>query len=547
MSLPRVRRLGKLLGTNDSREALHAGAQIYINFMSLTRRSGWLQGHISKQGARDADKAEQARLSLLTAAARHLTFTDLFKHGGGDESLLRGQAVPTRDISVVWAADLLRPHLGAIIDHHEDEDRATAWYDAQHMRLLQSGARFEKATGREWLLFFKEGARTTPALRRFDTDSSGIVTADQRKQALDAWQASYDATAIAFTKRTGTSYRVPAGQMPHEDDLLQLAQQDSIHSWRSFLSSYDATKSEAEKMATAAKLADAVASQASFVGRILALGPRIITDEWIDRAIVRYSDFLQLARDHPGKGPRALVPTLDIDLIWHVHMLSPLDYRDDCYELLGHLLSHDDQKDALELKDAFDATAERWHATHGTPYVWHGTCNEKGGLQRRQQQRQQKKKSDDSRSSSDASYSGCGSCGWGDELFHERLFHTNSEPEQIEEAYLFVSRGEGAEEGHGGLPLEATAFQEPEPWAVDAPRAPPPGADADGDGPSTQLMEDPWAPSASDAADSGSAGSTDSSWGWRSSSSSCDSHSLWGWGGDSSSDGGGCGGGCGGD
>ena len=553
--MPRVRRLGKLLGTNDSREALHMGAQIYINFMSLTRRSGWLQGHISKQAARDANKAEQARLSLLTAAARHLTFTDLFKNGARSEqgSLLRGgDAVPTRDISVVWAADLLRPQLGAITDHDEDEERATAWYDAQHMRLLQSGARFEKATGRKWSKLamlarpVEEGARTTPALRRFDTDSSGIVTADERKQALDVWQASYDATAIAFMQRTGTSYRVPAGQMPHEDDLLQLAHSDRNRSWMSFLSSYDLAEADAERMATAGKLADAVASQASFVGRILALGPRIVTDEWIDRAINRYSDFLQLARDHPGK---ALVPTLDIDLIWHVHMLSPLDYRDDCHEILGRLLSHDDQKGALELKHSFDATAERWHAAHGTPYVWHET-------RKPPQQQQPKKKEESDYIDRGGSYSGCGSCGWGDELFHDGLFHTTSEREEIKEAYQAGAETRESADGvqADDLLSEATALQEPEPWAVDAPRAP----GAEDDGTTTPLMEDPWAPSASDAAES-SSGSTDNSWSWSSSSdssssdgsssSSSSSHSSWGWGGDSGDsggDGGGCGGGCGG-
>ena len=108
-----------------------------------------------------------------------------------------------------------------------------------------------------------------------------------------------------------------------------------VPSWTSWLSTIPLgdSLSEKERMATAGKLADAVASQASFVGRILALGPRIITDEWIDRAISRYADFLQLARDHPRE---VLVPTLDIDLIWHAHMLSPLDYRDDCHALLGN-------------------------------------------------------------------------------------------------------------------------------------------------------------------------------------------------------------------
>jgi hypothetical protein len=41
-----------------------------------------------------------------------------------------------------------------------------------------------------------------------------------------------------------------------------------------------------------------------------------------------------------------LVPTLDVDLIWHTHMLSPLDYRDDCQAILGRVLSHDAQMEA---------------------------------------------------------------------------------------------------------------------------------------------------------------------------------------------------------
>ena len=38
-SLPAVSHLARLVGTSDSRKALRVGAQIYINFMSLTRRS----------------------------------------------------------------------------------------------------------------------------------------------------------------------------------------------------------------------------------------------------------------------------------------------------------------------------------------------------------------------------------------------------------------------------------------------------------------------------------------------------------------------------
>ena len=202
------------------------------------------------------------------------------------------------------------------------KNAGTAWYDHQQHRLLQSGARFERATKARWFRRREEGARATTALRRFDADGSGIVTAAERDLALSGWQADYDATARAFERSTGTRYRHQPGTLPTEPERL--------HSWATWWADLQARigntppqQQTADRLAKAAKLADAVASQASFVGRVLALGPRIITDEWIDRAITRYGQFLDLARKDPGA---TLVPTLDIDLIWHVHMLSPRDY-----------------------------------------------------------------------------------------------------------------------------------------------------------------------------------------------------------------------------
>ena len=116
--MPAVRRLSALLGT-DARETLCAGAHIYVNFLSLTRRSGWLQGHISKQSIKAPEKAADARKALVASALRHLAFAELRERDP--------KAVPTRDISVVWSADLLRPQLGRIRDHAEQEEAATAW------------------------------------------------------------------------------------------------------------------------------------------------------------------------------------------------------------------------------------------------------------------------------------------------------------------------------------------------------------------------------------------------------------------------------------
>ena len=132
----------------------------------------------------------------MAAATRHLAFTELRANDP--------KAVPTRDISVVWSADLLRPQLGKILAHEEAEESATAWMHHQQHRLLQSGALFERATGKQWnitgaltsaafcgavggvftrhpigagvgvaygaatnILKDEHGAKSTPALRRF--------------------------------------------------------------------------------------------------------------------------------------------------------------------------------------------------------------------------------------------------------------------------------------------------------------------------------------------------------------------------------------------
>lgn len=150
----------------------------------------------------------------------------------------------------------------------------------------------------------------------------------------------YAKTATTWERTYSGAYRIPNGQMP---DVIPhargLSLGDRVRSLGHFLSG-SVPEEEEERRKLAGQLADAVASQASFVGRILALGPGIVDDAWIHRAVTRYVHFLQLAKAHPHE---TLVPTLDVDLIWHVHMLSPLDYRDDCYAMLGRILSHDDQ------------------------------------------------------------------------------------------------------------------------------------------------------------------------------------------------------------
>lgn len=64
------------------------------------------------------------------------------------------------------------------------------------------------------------------------------------------------------------------------------------------------------------------------------------TREWVaeklDASIERYRRFFALARS----GER-VAPTRDIDMVWHLHMLSPVAYHHDCMAYLGRILDHD--------------------------------------------------------------------------------------------------------------------------------------------------------------------------------------------------------------
>jgi hypothetical protein len=97
------------------------------------------------------------------------------------------------------------------------------------------------------------------------------------------------------------------------------------------------------------------------------------TREWtadkLDAAIERYRKFFALA----GVGGR-VAPTREIDMIWHLHMLAPVAYYNDCMAYLGRILDHDggfgQTPDEVEvLAGVFAETAARWQDVYGEPYV----------------------------------------------------------------------------------------------------------------------------------------------------------------------------------
>lgn len=99
--------------------------------------------------------------------------------------------------------------------------------------------------------------------------------------------------------------------------------------------------------------------------------PKDWTPERTRQAVADYEKFLRLAAENPGK---PLAPTRDIDEFWHLHMLHPQAYYEDCQRLFGKILDHDggfgkDPKELPILAMHFEQTASLWQQAYGEAYT----------------------------------------------------------------------------------------------------------------------------------------------------------------------------------
>lgn len=103
-------------------------------------------------------------------------------------------------------------------------------------------------------------------------------------------------------------------------------------------------------------------------------------DDWTreqrELSLQRYHKWLLLKQRHPTA---RLAPTRDIDLFWHLHMLSPVAYFRDCSRLFGRLLDHDGgfgrgPGELPQLQEVFARTARWWEEAYGEAYREDGVC-----------------------------------------------------------------------------------------------------------------------------------------------------------------------------
>ncbi|KAG2733118.1 hypothetical protein G9P44_004108 [Scheffersomyces stipitis] len=81
-----------------------------------------------------------------------------------------------------------------------------------------------------------------------------------------------------------------------------------------------------------------------------------LIQEGLAESVIRYSRFFKLLTSYEHR--LMLVPTLDIDLIWHTHQLSMYYYFTDCQSTEREaVIDHDDKVEEGRLDDCFEKTA----------------------------------------------------------------------------------------------------------------------------------------------------------------------------------------------
>lgn len=81
--------------------------------------------------------------------------------------------------------------------------------------------------------------------------------------------------------------------------------------------------------------------------------------------LVKYGRFVEIMANYPDE---TAAPTLDVDLAWHTHQLSPKTYFDHMVLQTKGFVDHNDKVDEMKLGSAFQWTTKIYQERYGEVY-----------------------------------------------------------------------------------------------------------------------------------------------------------------------------------
>lgn len=96
----------------------------------------------------------------------------------------------------------------------------------------------------------------------------------------------------------------------------------------------------------------------------------------MDRLLMKYARFMQIIATNPLN---VAVPTLDVDLGWHTHQLSPQPYYAYTVKMCRKFIDHDDKIDENALSTNFEWTSKTYQKLYREVYsectCWYCECS----------------------------------------------------------------------------------------------------------------------------------------------------------------------------
>ncbi|SLM39581.1 Protein of unknown function DUF1399 [Lasallia pustulata] len=114
-------------------------------------------------------------------------------------------------------------------------------------------------------------------------------------------------------------------------------------------------------------LVGAVVRQGSFIEKMHSIdwirSPAVTST--MNRLITKYQRYIEIIAKYPTQ---VAVPTLDVDLAWHTHQLSPKSYFTYTVNKTQRFIDHDDKIDENKLSNAFEWTSKTYQKMYNELY-----------------------------------------------------------------------------------------------------------------------------------------------------------------------------------
>ena len=119
-----------------------------------------------------------------------------------------------------------------------------------------------------------------------------------------------------------------------------------------------ASKKDLKTIVFSTDLVNGALNHLEFLKEVNSSKKILLSENLLRKAVYRYENIWLPYLASFNSDDIRLVPPLDVEIIWHSHMLCPIEYNADCIKMFGKILSHHNLENSQRLKQKQSTKAE---------------------------------------------------------------------------------------------------------------------------------------------------------------------------------------------